>query len=329
MNLSLLALVGALSGLHAATWGAFKDSPFEGFRLISFMRSIGLGAACALFVGVAGLLSPAAGVLVGVGVCYACERLVTEWWKAILREDPQTAYSIPMRLAVAGRPVDARLTRYAVGAVIAAGLVVGYVAASRLESRLPERLWWITVLAVGLGGWLTAVGGAWKDAPVEGFQLAKFFRSPVVATAWGCLLLPFSSNLPILVLAAGGLSVTSIETYKTFLTGRPPGKFASKPVLFAVGRSRSLCRLTHALTYGLLVCVLAGTILHGRRAGGAPGALLGRDAALLVALAWASALCALVLNGRKSATVGMSQGSGGSAEPSGRMSDVDIRRAII
>ena len=54
---------------------------------------------------------------------YAGERLVTEWWKAFLREDPQAAYTIPMRFAVAGRPVDSRLPRYATGAAVLLVLV--------------------------------------------------------------------------------------------------------------------------------------------------------------------------------------------------------------
>ena len=40
----------------------------------------------------------------------------------------------------------------------------------------------VTELTVGaLGGWYSAFGGAWKDAPIEGFQLFKFFRSPLQA----------------------------------------------------------------------------------------------------------------------------------------------------
>ena len=80
---------------------------------------------------------------------------------------------------------------------------------------------------------MTAFGGAWKDAPVEGFQLAKFFRSPVVATAWACVLVPFTDQLAVLAVASGGLSVATIETYKTFLAGGAPGKFGDKQIRFA------------------------------------------------------------------------------------------------
>ena len=74
MSLALYAAVGALTGLHASTWGAFKDSPFEGFRLTSFTRSIVLGVMSGLVVSLAGAVRPASGVLVAVGVCYTAER---------------------------------------------------------------------------------------------------------------------------------------------------------------------------------------------------------------------------------------------------------------
>jgi hypothetical protein len=325
MNLALYAAVGALTGLHASTWGAFKDSPFEGFRLTSFTRSIVLGVMSGLLVSLAGAVRPASGVLVAVGVCYTAERLVTEWWKTILREDFQGAYAIPMRLAVRGRPVDARLTRYAVGAVIVLGFVVAYLVASRLSVHSPQASYEAALL-VGLGGWLTAFGGAWKDAPVEGFQLVKFFRSPVVATVWGYVLLAFTTDLPSLILGAGGLSVATIETYKTFLAGGPPGKFATKPVRFVPDRARRACRLAHATTYLLLAAGLTATLLHVRP-GAASAGQAGRELPLLAALVWASAVGSLVLHSTVSATVGTSNGSDGLAEPTGSLSDADIRRA--
>lgn len=248
-----LVLLGALTGLHAATWGAFKDSPFEGFRWQSFARSIILGGGVGLALGRS---HPHDEALVLVGLLYAGERLVTEWWKSFVREDSQSAYAIPMRMAIGGRPVDARLPRYATGAVVVVLVVLSALIVRPLRpDGLPA---WATVLAGSLGGWLTAMGGAWKDAPVEGFSGWKFLRSPAVATFWSAVLAPLADNLWALVVAAGGLSVLVIETYKTFLTGgRPPGKFAGKPVLFMQRAARQRCRLLHCLVYG----GLAGLVL--------------------------------------------------------------------
>ncbi len=255
----LVVVLGGLTGLHAATWGAFKDTPFEGFRGSSFVRSVVLGLGLALVVGSTLPKASSQAVVVLVGLLYAAERLATEWWKAFVREDPQSAYAIPMRLAVGGRPVDARLPRYATGI----GLLVGLLALVRLLSMLPREgsPGWVTVLVGGTGGWLTAVGGAWKDAPVEGFSGWKFLRSPAVATGWALALAPQVTDWLLLVVSAGGLSVLVIETYKTFLTGgRPPGKFHGKPVRFVEWTARRRCRALHCLLCGALAVVVLGSL---------------------------------------------------------------------
>ena len=261
MNMFLLGLVGLMCGLHAATWGAFKDSPFEGFRPASFARSVVLGVLASLLVGLTTDLESTKSVLVLIGLCYALERLATEWWKSVVREDDQDAYSIPMRLALHGRPIDDRSRRYALGAAIAAGLVVTCWATRGLQSILPPLPVWGVVLIAGAGGWLTAVGGAWKDAPVEGFSGWKFLRSPAVATLWALVLCRFTGDWVLLAVAAAGWSVISIETYKTFLTGgRPPGKFADKPVRFVADEARETCRAVHVAVYGVLALSLGNAL---------------------------------------------------------------------
>ena len=91
----------------------------------------------------------------------------------------------------------------------------------------------VVLLVGGLGGWISAFGGAWKDAPSEGFQTLKFFRSPALAAlfAWG--LAGLTDSLLLITLAATGYTVATTETYKTFFfPSKPRGKFAGKPVHF-------------------------------------------------------------------------------------------------
>ena len=270
-----LVVLGGLTGLHAATWGAFKDTPFEGFRWRSFVRSVALGLVMGTLLATALPGSSAHAPLVVIGLLYTGERLATEWWKTFVREDPQSAYTIPMRLAVNGRPVDAALPRYLTGLAVVVALVL-------LATLVPQvgdgdAAWWVLVLVGGSGGWLTAVGGAWKDAPVEGFSRWKFLRSPAVASVWAFLLLPLTRDPLTLAVAAGGLSVLVIETYKTFLTGgRPPGKFAGKPVRLVERAARDRCRALHCLLYGVLAAVTLGS----------PVAVLPVAAALAVAMLW-------------------------------------------
>ena len=261
MSITYVVILALLTGTHAATWGAFKDSPFEGFKPVSFARTIVLAVLAAAVLATATDLETTMAPLVFVGLIYAVERLATELWKSFIREDDQDAYAIPMRIAVLGRTVDGRGPRYLMGVAIFVAVVVMAFVAAALQPADGGPLY-LLVLVGGIGGWLTAVGGAWKDAPVEGFSGWKFLRSPVVATAWTIMLLPFTQDWVALTFAAAGLSVLSIETYKTFFTGgRPPGKFDGKPMRPGVDVQRHRCQLLHSGVYVCLASVAGMTAL--------------------------------------------------------------------
>lgn len=252
MSITYVVMLALLTGTHAATWGAYKDSPFEGFKPVSFARTILLAVLAAAVLATTTDLESSMAPLVFVGLIYAVERLATELWKSFIREDDQDAYAIPMRIAVLGRTVDGRGPRYLMGVGIFVSVGVMAFAAAALQPDDGGSLL-LLVLVGGIGGWLTAVGGAWKDAPVEGFSGWKFLRSPVVASAWTIMLLPFTQDWVSMTLAAAGLSVLSIETYKTFFTGgRPPGKFDGKPIRPGVEVSRNRCQILHS---GVYVCL--------------------------------------------------------------------------
>ena len=92
----------------------------------------------------------------------------------------------------------------------------------------------ILVLLIGsIGGWISAFLGAWKDAPIEGFETLKFFRSPVAAGLYAALLSPFTTSYMAIAMAALGYTIATLETYKTFFfPSKPRGKFAGKPITF-------------------------------------------------------------------------------------------------
>jgi hypothetical protein len=328
MSALVWPVVGALTGLHAATWGAFKDCGFEGFRASSFARSVCLGLLVSVPVGLLTGADARGQVLVLIGLCYASERLVTEWWKTFLREDPQDGYAIPMRLAVGGRPVENRAARYGLGLAIAAGLGLVCVTGPGLQERLPGMPTGLLLVVGSVGGWLTALGGAWKDAPIEGFQRWKFLRSPVVATAWAVVLVPFTENLVLLAVAAGGASVATIETYKTFLAGGPPGKFAAKPVLHTCGGVRRACRNLHAGLYAVLACVLAVDLLSSTSPVPAGLSRSTGTASLLAVAMLSTALGSLVVAGARSASVETEQGDRSDDRSKGRVSHADLRRTV-
>lgn len=256
MSIVIAAVVGILAGTHAATWGAYKDAPFEGFRLRSYLRTVLLATVISLGFALwpGHTLIGQSRVVAVIGAVYALERLATEWWKAILREEDQSVYTIPMRLGFGGRPVDHRGIRYAVGGAVILGIVAVAAVIVQLQHVFPHASAWLIVPTVGAaGGWATAIGGAWKDAPIEGFSGWKFLRSPAVATAWAIPLSLLASNWVLLLLASGGFAVASIETYKTFFTGgRAPGKFADRPMLHHLPVARRRLGRLHATLWAAL-----------------------------------------------------------------------------
>jgi hypothetical protein len=234
MHAATAALVGLSVGLHAAIWGVFKDAPHEGFHWSRFVRSplIGIGAALALPA-----LLPwpdgVGGAVLLFGAAYAVERFIIETWKTFFRAEDQSKYTIPMQLAVLGRPVRSAMLRGVLGALYFAGGFAVLAALRWLGGQVSGDAWPLLVLAASAGGWISAFGGAWKDAPIEGFETFKFFRSPVVAFTYALLLSRLTPDLGIVMLAATGLTIATLETWKKFSRpNEPGGKFAGKPVHF-------------------------------------------------------------------------------------------------
>jgi hypothetical protein len=233
MSTIIAVLVGVLAGTHTSTWGMYKDAIHEGFTWRKYRRSILLSSALApLLVHVLGLPVQRAGdLLILFGVCYVLERAVAEFYKTFVREEDQSKYFIPMQFAVGGRVISSRRTRALAGVAVAGSALALLVTLVMLQPLIRPSTF-LVALAGSLGGWFSAVGGAWKDAPLEGFQLLKFLRSPVLATAYTMVLFNFTNSVVLAALAGLGFTIATIETYKTFFfPGRPRGKFAGKPIL--------------------------------------------------------------------------------------------------
>jgi hypothetical protein len=236
VNYAIAVLVGLVAGLHTSTWGMYKDAPHEGFGWLRYFRSAIVGAsmgAIAYVVARPDLRTPSA--LVGFfGVTYVLERGAIECWKTFLRTEDQSKYFIPMQFAVFGRVIHSQAARLLIGAVITAAVILAFLAvhwmagSGRLAGSVPA------VLAVAsIGGWISAFLGAWKDAPIEGFQPLKFVRSPLWAAGYGGVLALFTTSPLVMLMAALGYTIATLETYKTFFfPSKPRGKFAGKPILF-------------------------------------------------------------------------------------------------
>ncbi len=237
MQMIIAALTGLAVGLHNATWGMYKDAPHEGFTWSTYFRSViaGLifGPLVANFFELD--LSILANIIALFGATYALERVTMEVYKTFIRREDQSKYFIPMQLSVFGKPVKSYGARLVVGAAYV-GIVfaLSYGMYKLNQSYQAGNLnWskWLILLPCSVFGWISAFGGAWKDAPVEGFETFKFFRSPGVAYFYALVASLFTSNLLLITMGSIGFTIMSIETYKTFFfLDRPRGKFQGMPI---------------------------------------------------------------------------------------------------
>jgi hypothetical protein len=238
-TLSSLAValgVGTLSGAHTAIWGMYKDAIHEGFSVRRFSRSVVVGSSVALAIAMALQLSlhTAGGLLVLFGLAYAGERGVVEVWKTFVREEDQSKYTIPMQFSLHGAPVASRGLRLAAGAGYVVIVAVCLVAIAHVGRGSPGGATVMKSALVGLTvGSIIAFGGAWKDAPTEGFDALKFFRSPCLTVLFAVLLARLTDSYLEIAVASIGFERATAETYKTFFfPSKPRGKFAGKPILF-------------------------------------------------------------------------------------------------
>ena len=227
---------GLAAGLHSATWGMYKDAPHEGFKWSTYVRSPILAAAIALAIVAGTEFDPRgpAGLLLLFGVTYGLERAFLEIYKTFLRVEDQSKYTIPMQFAIRGKVVESSALRWLGAALYVGTEMVVLFAVYGLQRSGPALHPLLIVFLVGsAGGWISAIGGAWKDAPVEGFLIFKFFRSPGIAFMYGILLGSLTTNYVLIFIGSIGFTIATIETYKTFFfPHRPRGKFMGKTPLF-------------------------------------------------------------------------------------------------
>jgi hypothetical protein len=233
MDLWIAMLVGLLAGAHTSTWGMYKDSPHEGFTWRRYLRSAVLSTliAAAWQAAVGFDLASAGSRVVLFGLAYVSERGLVELYKTFLREEDQSKYTIPMQFAVLGKPVQDRARRFTVATAVAAvALALAFWTANLGAASLPMP---VLLLIGSAAGWVSAIGGAWKDAPIEGFETLKFFRSPAITGTYAFLISRLDGRMLIVALCALGFTVATIETYKTFFfPSKPRGKFANKPIVY-------------------------------------------------------------------------------------------------
>jgi len=209
-------LAGLLGTTIMILWGVYGDLLVEKFEVRKVIRSLLFGLFWSILVYTNDPLMPLFIVsLVVIGL----ERASTEIYKAFIRNEDQSKYAIPTNLNLNLN----KFTGYFVGASLLL-LHILLVAVIDLPQGINNL---VTPFFVGLA---IALGGMFKDAPYEGFDKVKFFRSPIVATIVGIAISVFYPVVPgkYFIFAIGGGERIISEFYKKIIKGRVPGKFKSK-----------------------------------------------------------------------------------------------------
>lgn len=259
MEIVALLCISAASGLYTSLWGAFKDSPYEGFKARTFPRSIYFSLVICLALYTVPHLQT---TLVSLGyfqvffLAMGLERFLAELYKGFFRSEDQTKYFVPSRITFFGRHVHSDLLRYAVGVVL-----VAVVFAALLVPVPVQDFLFFAAVAYGTG-LIVSLGGAYKDAPFEGFKPLKFQRSGFVLVALSPLLYWVNDGgnpvtLGLLVYMNGGLERFCVEYYKTYVQRNMSGKF--RPDL---PRQQEVAERREKFHYAALVLIAALVLVY-------------------------------------------------------------------
>ncbi|MEQ8186431.1 MAG: hypothetical protein ABRQ39_00550 [Candidatus Eremiobacterota bacterium] len=228
--LLIYVLVGSIAGLHSSCWGGYKDSPYEPFIIKKYIRSIIVGAVFGLIMPF--LLKIHGYKEINLALFFvfviALERVFTETLKAFFREENQEKYNIPTKFHYLGKIVDGKILRIFLG--------IGFLGLIYAMFCIPEiygnfiRIHLLTCIFWGaMSGLASSLGGMWKDAPIEGFDIVKFPRSFIFGGIWGGILSPLvTGEYSLLFFACIGSERMVVECYKTFFMGGPSSKFKIK-----------------------------------------------------------------------------------------------------
>jgi hypothetical protein len=217
--------LGLAAGLHAASYGAYKDSPHESFLLRRFIRELLFASGLAVGFAAAGLSDGQSPFVIYLSA-FALSRIATEFWKLFLRVEPQDGYRIPTQIHWVKGVVHNPLVRLALGLGFLASIYGIY----RLAKVLPHE-WPVPLrgLVVGLSiGICEAIAGAYKDGSIEGFYWHKFAKSPTFGALGGLIAAGHTADPGFLLLAAIGSMRMFLELlFKMVVPEYAPGKFRS------------------------------------------------------------------------------------------------------
>lgn len=237
-GLILYIFSGLVGVSNMIIWGLYGDLNAEKFKLIKVFRSVLLGVFYGSFIY---FLNNNLPLLVVAFSVISLERITTEIYKALIRNEDQSKYKIPSDL-------NFKFSRV-LKVILGLTLIFSILLLLRFVDLKINNLL-LTVIA----GIIAALGGMAKDAPYEGFELLKFFRTPIVSVVMGLLLNFYYPGLEskfFLLALMGGERVVS-ECWKKVIKGKVPGKF-KKEINPEWRKKRKMLLVPYAISFGLFI----------------------------------------------------------------------------
>ena len=259
MTFLIASALGLLAGLHAASYGAYKDSPHESFLLRRFVRELVFAVGITSALAAAGVWDGQSAFIIYLSA-FALSRIATEFWKLFVRVEPQQGFRIPTQIHWVKGVVHNPLIRLALGAGFLASIYWIY----RLGAVLPDA-WPVQLRGVVIGlsiGICEAIAGAYKDGSIEGFYWRKFAKSPMFGALGGLIASGHTDSPAFLLLAAIGSMRMFLELlFKVVVPDYAPGKFNSMTGPFTEWVTlRRHFLLPYVMTWALYIVLSS----HGR-----------------------------------------------------------------
>jgi hypothetical protein len=251
----IVLIIGLTAGLHAALYGAYKDSPHESFLLRRFIRELFFATVIAGVLGGRHLCQGQTLFIIYLSI-FALARVATEFWKLFLRVEPQDGYRIPTQI----HWVKGVVHNPAIRLLMGLGFVSSIYGCLLLFRLLPDTFPWpVTALIVGGGvGLAEAIAGAYKDGTIEGFSFHKFLKSPTFGALGGLIACFHTNSLTFLLLASiGSMRMFNELFFKMIVRDYAPGKFKSMIGPFQEWNAKRRYFIPgYAATWGLYVTLL-------------------------------------------------------------------------
>ena len=263
LNSIIYVLVGSIAGLHSSCWGSYKDCPYEPFLTSKYIRSIIVGALLGLTMPPLLKMCGYSSINLAIFFCFviALERVFTETLKAFFRQENQDKYNIPTRFHYLGKIIDSKGLRIVLGFGFL-GLLYALFCIPEMYGNFTGSHLFSCIFWGAMSGLASSLGGMWKDAPIEGFEITKFPRSFIFGAIWGGIFSFYITpgEYSLLFYASIGSERMVVEFYKTFIMGGASSKFkVREPVHTDWLKKREVIKIPYAITWITFLALMIGT----------------------------------------------------------------------